>query len=164
MSIEEITNVTHKNVMEILVNEEVERQSKNYSNKINLINVATYALNRLPPLYASSKEGLIQQYNKGKQQHNKQIQFAVREGFMIVDQYPLKYSTPIMLVENQELSREKKLLDEIAKMMPEKDLVWILKLLKSLLKKIINQSLNEQEIRRLYYNLNYDWSDDRYLR
>ncbi|NEO33373.1 MAG: late competence development ComFB family protein [Symploca sp. SIO3C6] len=47
--------------MELLVIEEVKHQLDNYpqqlANYINPVEVATYALNRLSPLYASSEEG-----------------------------------------------------------------------------------------------------------
>jgi len=37
---------------------------------INRVEVATYALDRLPPLYASSQEGRCHQRVRGKQEYN----------------------------------------------------------------------------------------------
>ena len=51
----------HVNIMELLVQNEIDKQLRLYPKKIrdyiNKVEVATYALNRLPPLYASSLIG-----------------------------------------------------------------------------------------------------------
>ena len=58
----------NRNVMEILVSEEIDRQIGRFPDNIrkfiNRIEVATYALNRLPALYASSQQGFNQQKTK----------------------------------------------------------------------------------------------------
>ncbi|MGB5596982.1 MAG: late competence development ComFB family protein, partial [Crocosphaera sp.] len=71
----------HVNVMEILVKEEIEKQlkfyPKNIRNYINKVEVATYALNRLPPLYASSTIGKEKQKRIAKEKHQTHINLAV---------------------------------------------------------------------------------------
>ncbi|NJQ98976.1 MAG: late competence development ComFB family protein [Hydrococcus sp. CSU_1_8] len=65
---DKVISQTHKNAMELLVAEEIEKQLKSLSSEevyfINQVEVATYALNRLPSLYASSEEGISWQNEK----------------------------------------------------------------------------------------------------
>lgn len=57
----------YQNIMENLVHKEIHRQLKRLPQKlaeyIDVVEVATYALNRVPPLYASSE--------RGKERHKK---------------------------------------------------------------------------------------------
>jgi hypothetical protein len=57
--------------------------------------VVTYALNRLPPLYASSQEGIAHQTKAAKQNHQLAIQTAVQRAIAIVRRDPLRQSTRI---------------------------------------------------------------------
>ena len=90
----------HVNIMEILVKEEIEKQlkfyPKNIRNYINKVEVATYALNRLPPLYASSTIGKEKQKRIGKQKYKDQITLAVRRALAAIERDPLRKSTPLM--------------------------------------------------------------------
>lgn len=90
----------HINVMEILVKEEIEKQLKFYPKNLkcylNQIEISAYALNRLPPLYASSKRGEEQQKRIGKQKYKEQITLAVRRALAAVERDPLRKSTPIL--------------------------------------------------------------------
>ncbi|MEL7036962.1 MAG: late competence development ComFB family protein [Cyanobacteria bacterium J06592_8] len=94
-------NLNTINVMEVLVVRETDRQLKQLTPKqvqyIKLVEVATYALNRLPSLYASSQEGLQYQLKQAKQQYKPQIIVAVRQGVAAVQRDPLRRSTPIDL-------------------------------------------------------------------
>ena len=124
------------NIMEKLVNEEVARQLKrcpdNVSQYINPVEVATYALNRLPPLYASCHKGLNQQKLKGKSQYSIQITKAVRQGFAAVQKDVLRYSTPLYLednpdseiTENKELQEAQQALAQLAKFFPNEEMSW----------------------------------------
>ncbi|MGC9524708.1 MAG: late competence development ComFB family protein [Limnospira sp.] len=89
----------YQNVMEILVNEEIDRQlqhlSENLLKYINRIEVATYALNRLPPLYASCQEGLAKQKQQAKKYRSK-IHETVRQALAAVQRDPIRLSTPLM--------------------------------------------------------------------
>ena len=84
-----------QNVIEPLVFAEVERQQKKLSPQlasfINPLDVSTYALNRLPALYANSDAGLQRQRQKAKQMQ-RDIATAVRWGFNAVLQDPLRGS------------------------------------------------------------------------
>jgi hypothetical protein len=98
------TKSTHKlyiNVMELLVAEEVGRQlervSERASKYIKRTEVETFALNRLPALYASSEKGLQHQYDRALQSHGKEIQSAVRQAFAAVQVDPIRLSQPLHL-------------------------------------------------------------------
>ncbi|WP_226592983.1 late competence development ComFB family protein [Microseira wollei] len=89
------------NALEPLVVQEVERQLQNLPPAlvayINPAQAIAYALNRLPPLYATSEEGWNRQQQKAKTQLAQQIESAVKSGLNAVLQNPLKPSTPLQL-------------------------------------------------------------------
>lgn len=91
---------TYLNVMEVLVDTEIEKQLEvyptNLRNYINKIEVATYALNRLPSLYASSLLGKEQQKRIAQKKYKSQIHLAVRQAIAAIQRDPLRKSTPIL--------------------------------------------------------------------
>ena len=133
----------NRNVMEVLVSEEIEKQIVRLPNNIqkfvNPIEVAAYALNRLPALYASSQQGYNKQKLKGRSEYSVQITQEVRKGLAAVQQDLLRSSTPLTAEKEQDLDRVIKeaqdALKELAEYLPEKDLSWknIVKLVKPLL-------------------------------
>ena len=138
------------NVMEELVVEEVSRQLKrlpsNLTEYINKVEVATFALNRLPALYASSHKGLNQQKLKAKTQHSVEITRAVRQGFAAVQKDVLRYSTPIVEIEkdsdpeitrNQDLEAANQALSKLAPYFPHQEVSWpeLVEVVKPLLEK-----------------------------
>ncbi len=87
------------NVMELLVAEEVEHQLRQLPTRvlryIKAIEVETYALNRLPSLYAASEKGWQSQYQKAKQDLAKDIRGAVRQAIAAVQVDPLRAARPL---------------------------------------------------------------------
>ncbi|WP_017720394.1 late competence development ComFB family protein [Kamptonema formosum] len=87
------------NALEPLVAEEVHRQLESLPSQlvpyIKPAEVIAYALNRLPPFYATSEEGWQQLQNRAKTQLMPKIIQAVRQGFAAVRRDPLKVSTPL---------------------------------------------------------------------
>jgi hypothetical protein len=88
------------NIMEIMVLEEVDDQlihriSPQLARYVKRMEVATYALNRLPALYASSQEGVYYQIKRAKAQYSEQIGEAVSRGIAAVLRDPLRTSTPL---------------------------------------------------------------------
>ena len=85
-----LTKIT-QNAMEYLVAEELERQIKLYPENqrqaLNLdkIEIAIYALNRLPVLYASSREELTFQIEKAKQKYLEKVRQVVSQGFLALE-------------------------------------------------------------------------------
>ena len=90
---------THINVMELLVAEEVDRQMAGLPERLlkylKRSEVETFALNRLPSLYASSEQGLHHQRQKGQQALKQQIAAAVRQAFAAVQSDPIRMSQPL---------------------------------------------------------------------
>ncbi len=89
----------YKNVMEELVDKAIDKEfvklPKKLAAYLDRRQVATYALNRLPPLYASSEEGENIQKKRARQEMSSEIESAVRHGFAAVRQDPLRNSTPL---------------------------------------------------------------------
>jgi Late competence development protein ComFB len=96
------------NVLEPLVTAEVMRQlaelPPNLVKYIKPEEAIAYALNRLPPLYATSQEGWKRQQEKAQTDLAENIFIAVRQGLAAVQRDPLKASTPL----EDELSFEQK--------------------------------------------------------
>ncbi len=89
----------YHNIMEDLVAEEVRIQMAQLSPRltqyIKRVEVETYALNRLPTLYASSQEGWLHQHKRARTEYQKQIKIAVRQALAAVQRDPLRSSTPL---------------------------------------------------------------------
>ncbi len=89
----------YKNVMELLVEEEVGRQFKALPDRIsayvNQVEWVAYALNQLPPLYATSEKGLRHQIQRGKAKHGTEIRQAVQRALAAIGRDPLRTSTPL---------------------------------------------------------------------
>lgn len=88
------------NVMELLVAEEVEQQLRQLPARvlkyIKPIEVETYALNRLPSLYAVSEKGWQFQHHKARYELRKDISYAVRQAIAAVQVDPLRASRPLV--------------------------------------------------------------------
>ncbi|MCG9890242.1 MAG: late competence development ComFB family protein [Thermosynechococcaceae cyanobacterium MS004] len=100
---------SYKNVMELLVDEEIDQQTRHYSKQdaqaINRIEVAAYALNTLPSLYASSQEGVGIQYQRGRQDLSDRITASVLEALTIIGKQPQRDSTPFSLLQSSHSSQ-----------------------------------------------------------
>lgn len=89
----------YKNVMELLVEEEVGRQFNALPHRVsayvNQVEWVAYALNQLPPLYATSEKGLRYQIQRGKAKHGNEIRQAVQRALAAIGRDPLRTSTPL---------------------------------------------------------------------
>lgn len=90
---------TYRNAIELLVEEEVDRQisklpsrTASYTNRTELI---AYALNQLPPLYATSEKGLEYQIQKARTQLSSQINQAVMRAFAAIRRDPIRTCAPL---------------------------------------------------------------------
>jgi len=87
------------NVMEMLVAQEVDRQlaalSQASVESVAKLDIITYALNRLPPLYAATKEGVFHQKEEAERNHQKAIYLAVKKAISAVQRHPLRRATRI---------------------------------------------------------------------
>lgn len=123
-SVHEPPKRDYVNVMEILVAEEVDRQLKRLAPRVSKyvkrLEVETYALNRLPPLYASSEKGWEHQYEKARQAHKPQITKAVMQAMAAVQVDPIRSSRPLSLHNDEGQVALKTLRD----MLQQPDLTW----------------------------------------
>lgn len=112
----------YKNAMELLVDQAIESQIRDDSSldiaSINKIEVAAYALNHLPALYACSEEGLYRQQQRAQQDFKHQIDLAVRQAFRVIGQMPTRFATPLPS-EEEELQTAKAALQELV------DWLWL---------------------------------------
>lgn len=87
------------NVMEDLVAEEVRGQLASLPSRltqyIKRFEVETYALNRLPTLYACSREGWIHQQKRARKEFQGTIKTAVRQAIAAVQRDLLRSATPL---------------------------------------------------------------------
>ena len=162
----------HRNVMEVLVSEEINRQivrlPSNIKKFVNPIEVATYALNRLPALYASSQQGFNKQKIKGRSQYSVSITQEVRKGFAAIQQDLLRTSTPLVSENDFELDKSikeaKAALQELSDYIPEKDLTWknVVRLVKPILAELKQrdpEAMNTHKVRARASGL---WEDSIY--
>ena len=91
----------YKNAMEVLVEEEVDRQIKalpsrsmSHANRTELV---AYALNQLPALYATSERGLDYQLQNGKAKFAPRIKQAVQRAIAAVSRDPIRAYAPLKL-------------------------------------------------------------------
>lgn len=168
------------NIMEELVNEEIERQitrlPENIKQNIRTVEVATFALNRLPALYASCHKGLNKQKLKGKSKFSVQITRVVRQAFGIIQEDILRYSSPLKPQQDtnsdqvMELEEAKKAFAELSGLLPSDDYCWT-KLVEAI-KPILANNGNDQiqdykavrEQEELESRLGKLWENDLYLR
>jgi hypothetical protein len=89
----------YKNVMELLVEDEVSRQYEalppRMASYVNPTELVAYALNQLPALYATSEQGLEYQLKRGKEKYRRQIVQAVQRALAAVSRDPLRSSSPL---------------------------------------------------------------------
>lgn len=88
-----------RNALEELVIEEAEAQYKrlgvDVKKRVDLSEVIAYALNRLPPMYATTQRGWVQQRKKADQELVSGIAKTVRNGFLSTQSDLLRQTDPI---------------------------------------------------------------------
>lgn len=121
----------YRNAMEMLVAEEVKRQfpklPHNLTRHISPVEIETYALNRLPALYASSQRGWQFQQRRGSDELHQAITTAVRQAIAAVQMDPLRLSQPIALQGSdtqQELESAQAALKEVRRLLGKPNLTW----------------------------------------
>lgn len=162
----------YKNVMEVFVETEIKSQLTHNKminailSEFNLLEVATFALNRLPSLYASSTEGFERQKRKLRQDRNlrAKVALAVSQGFAAVERDPLRRSTPIITEEQPSqqdiIQRAKQTLTQLSDALPEKELNWLISFMEQFLGRVGNKQITEEEIVKLFFLLYYYWQEN----
>ncbi|NET58160.1 MAG: late competence development ComFB family protein [Symploca sp. SIO2E6] len=115
------------NVMEPLVAKEVNRQRsrlpESLAKYIDPVEVATYALNRLPPLYACSQQGWHYQKQQAQTKFGPQITTKVRQAIAAVQRDPLKLSDPLKS-EETELKEAQAALQGLQDLLEHREISW----------------------------------------
>ncbi|MCU0533824.1 MAG: late competence development ComFB family protein [Hydrococcus sp. Prado102] len=118
---------TYENVMEILVREELEKQIKQYPETlvqyINKVEVCTFALNRLPALYASCEKGKNMQKLIGQKEYREEIRKTVRQALAAIQRDPLRISTPLVSDLNEEYYAAVTALKNLQSLLEEENLL-----------------------------------------
>lgn len=158
----------YQNVMESLVEEEVNRQLQKVSPRllryINNIEVSTFALNRLPAMYASSQEGFYRQQAKAKQEYKQDISRAVRRALAAVQRDPIRFSTPLMPKEELESKEAKEALQELQDLLQQQELSWK-NLTKVIKQALVHPSYKTSILKREPASpspSDFDWNNDLY--
>jgi hypothetical protein len=114
-----------KNAIEELVIAETESQMKRLSAevlpKIDPSDVVAYALNRLPPMYATSQRGWTELRERANSVLSGQIQSAVRHALVNTQKDPLRQPDPIP---EQELATQARSLLRLQKILCRDNLSW----------------------------------------
>ncbi|MBD2186550.1 late competence development ComFB family protein [Pseudanabaena mucicola] len=114
-----------KNALEEIVVLEVQDQIKKLkqpiSQEISVSEVAAFALNRLPTLYASTSRGWLQQRKRAHNEFKHQIVSAVQQGLLGVRRDPLRQSTQIA---SEKIETPAHILVKLQKLFNKPSLLW----------------------------------------
>jgi hypothetical protein len=114
-----------KNAIEELVITEIDVQISHLPqyrrDQINLSEVAAYALNRLPPMYATSKSGWMRQRKKAITEMRPQIESAVRRALTSVKPDALRDKSPLPF---QEIANHARSLAELQQILGAENASW----------------------------------------
>jgi len=114
-----------RNALEELVIEEAEAQYKrlgtDVKKRVDLSEVIAYTLNRLPPMYATTQRGWVQQRKKADQELGAAITKTVRNGFLSTQSDVLRQNDPIP---DHELISQARSLFKLRKLLSKDYLKW----------------------------------------
>ena len=117
-----------RNVMETLVSEEIDAQllllPPRVAQSVNKIDVMTYALNRLPALYASSQKGWQHQMSRAQKDYGQQILLAVRQAIIAVQRDPLRKAIPLKPHADVQSQAAQVALDKLKELLQNEQLSW----------------------------------------
>ncbi|MGF1568948.1 MAG: late competence development ComFB family protein [Nodosilinea sp.] len=123
--VHEVPKRSYVNVMERIVAEEVAKQMQGMPPRVlkylTVAEVETYALNRLPGLYASSEKGWQHQYEKARRELHNQVKSAVRQAFAAVQVDPIRASEPLHFNDDESARGA---LESLREMLKQPDLSW----------------------------------------
>ncbi|GET42092.1 late competence development ComFB family protein [Microseira wollei] len=117
-----------RNVMETLVSQEIDAQllllPARVAQSVNKIDVMTYAMNRLPALYASSQKGWQYQMSRAQKQYGQQILLAVRQAIIAVQRDPLRRVIPLQSHGDVQSQAAQVALDKLKELLQNEQLSW----------------------------------------
>lgn len=114
-----------KNIIEDLVIQEIKEQmealGQNIREKISISDVAAYTLNRLPPLYATSRVGWQQQRQRATTELRQSTVLTIKRGLLAVRRDILREPDPLPA---DEMISEARALVQVQKVLDRTDLSW----------------------------------------
>ena len=114
------------NVLEDLAKQEIKNQLTHMANvlprKVGIDDVCAYVLNRLPPLYATTEQGVIWQTKKAKEQLSSQIESTVIQSLMTLGKTPRRLADPIPLLKFEEECEQA--ISELRSIFQREDITW----------------------------------------
>jgi Late competence development protein ComFB len=114
------------NVLEDLAKQEINNQLTHMANvlprKVGIDDVCAYVLNRLPPLYATTEQGVIWQTQKAKEQLSSQIESTVIQSLMTLGKTPRRLADPIPLLKFEEECEQA--IGELRLIFQREDITW----------------------------------------
>ncbi|MDX2256100.1 MAG: late competence development ComFB family protein [Pseudanabaenaceae cyanobacterium bins.39] len=120
------TTYRYSNILESLVSaivlRRIQRLDAQYQQKVNVDEVAAYALNRLPPMYATTRRGLQNLRQRVKSEMTNQIIGFVKEALNKVIQSPERALSPLPF-EKFNLDLEDTLV-QLREMLGREDITW----------------------------------------
>jgi Late competence development protein ComFB len=138
----------YMNVMELLVEEEVRRQTENLANRTAEVlrsgEIIAYALNQVPPLYATTQRGWDYQVKEGRKKYAVEITKAVRCAINAVMRDPIMTAVPLGV---QVPSSLRKVLHDLRIILGENHLEWedVPKSIESLFQDRLRLQLSSQD-------------------
>lgn len=114
------------NVLEDLAKQEIKNQLTYMANvlprKVGIDDVCAYVLNRLPPLYATTEQGVIWQTQKAKEQLSSQIESTIIQSLMTLGKTPRRLADPIPLLKFEEECEQA--ISELRLIFQREDITW----------------------------------------
>ncbi|MDX2256639.1 MAG: late competence development ComFB family protein [Pseudanabaenaceae cyanobacterium bins.39] len=114
------------NVLEDLVKQEVNNQMRHMAGvlprKVSINDVCAHALNRLPPMYATTEQGVAWQTNKAKEQMASQIESTVIQSLLTLSRTPRRFNDPLPLLKFDEECEHS--LSNLRQIFQRDDIIW----------------------------------------
>lgn len=114
------------NVLEDLVKQEIQYQLVHMANvlprKVGVNDVAAYVLNRLPPMYATTEQGVVWQTQKAMEDLSSQIESTVIQAMMTLSKTPRRLTDPIPLLKFDEDCEQT--MQELRLLFQRDDITW----------------------------------------
>jgi hypothetical protein len=114
-------NALEKVIVPIVQNQ-MERLAMVLTRKVKLEDVVVYALNRLPPLYATCEQGLVQQRQRAHEELANEIESIVVQAILTLSKAPKRLVGPLPLTKF-DLEHEQALI-EIRQILKRDDITW----------------------------------------
>jgi hypothetical protein len=115
------TNVLEKLVIQVAL-EQAQRMGSVLARQVEIDDVAAYALNRLPTMYATTEHGVERQTQRARQEMSNQIASTVIQALMTLSKTPRRLVSPIPILKFEE--ERENALTEIRQTLQRDDITW----------------------------------------